>query len=109
LIFRKLHSEDKAGIYLTVILHLCVIIILLVIQIGKELSAESSFVMDFTKQEELEKQQAEAIQQEQWERAERLGDKLVDLESNSAFSKCFNCGKRSCPGYPDGIIAGEEF
>ncbi len=56
---------------------------------------------------ELEKQQAEAIQQEQWERAERLGDKLVDLESNSAFPKCFNCGKRSCPGYPDGIAAGE--
>jgi hypothetical protein len=56
---------------------------------------------------ELEKQQAEAIQQEQWERAERLGDKLVDLESNSAFSKCFNCGKRGCPGYPDGIAVGE--
>ena len=57
---------------------------------------------------ELEKQQAEAIQQEQWERAERLGDKLVDLESNSAFSKCFNCVKRGCPGYPDGIAAVEE-
>ena len=57
---------------------------------------------------ELEKQQAEAIQQEQWERAERLGDKLVDLESTSAFSKCFNCGKRGCPGYPDGIAAAEE-
>ena len=54
---------------------------------------------------ELEKQHAEAIQLEQWEWAERLGDKLVDLESNSAFSKCFNCGKRSCPGYPDGIAA----
>ena len=36
---------------------------------------------------ELEKQHAEAIQLEQWERAERLGDKLVDLESNSAFSR----------------------
>jgi hypothetical protein len=57
---------------------------------------------------ELEKQQAEAIQQEQWERAERLGDKLVDLESNSAFPKCFNCGKRGCPSYPDGIAAVEE-
>ena len=53
-------------------------------------------------------QYAEAIQREQWERAERLGDKLVDLESNSAFSKCFNCGKRGCPGYPDGIAAVEE-
>ena len=57
---------------------------------------------------ELEKQHAEAIQLEQWEWAERLGDKLVELESNSAFSKCFNCGKRGCPGYPDGIAAVEE-
>ena len=57
---------------------------------------------------ELEKQHAKAIQQEQWERAERLGDKLVDLESNSAFPKCFNCGKRSCLGYPDGIVTREE-
>ena len=57
---------------------------------------------------ELEKRHAKAIRQEQWERAERLGDKLVDLESNSAFSKCFNCGKRGCPGYPDGIAAAEE-
>ena len=61
------------------------------------------------KYKNLEKRHAEAMRQAQWERAERLGDKLVDLESNSAFSKCFNCGKRSCPGYPDGIIAGEEF
>ena len=59
------------------------------------------------KYKNLGKQYAETIQQEQWERAERLGDKLVDLESNSAFSKCFNCGKRSCPGYPDGIAVGE--
>ena len=59
------------------------------------------------KYKNLEKQHAEAIRQEQWERAERLGDKLVNLESNSAFSKCFNCGKRGCPGYSDGIAAGE--
>ena len=60
------------------------------------------------KYKNLEKRHAEAIRQEQWERAERLGDKLVDFESNSAFSKCFNCGKRGCPGYPDGIAAAEE-
>ena len=58
---------------------------------------------------ELEKRHAEAIRQGQWERAERLGDKLVELESNSAFSKCFNCGKRSCPGYLEGIAVEEEF
>ena len=58
---------------------------------------------------ELEKRHAEAIRREQWERAERLGDKIVELESHSAFSKCFNCGKRSCPGYSDGIAVEEDF
>ena len=57
----------------------------------------------------LGKRHAEAIRQGQWERAERLGDKLVELESNSAFPKCFNCGKRSCPGYQEGIAVEEEF
>lgn len=51
----KIHSEDKAGLYLTIIIHLLVIIILLLWQIGKEVAAENAFVMDFTKQEEQER------------------------------------------------------
>lgn len=59
MIFPKLHNEEKAGLYLTAIIHLVLIIILLIWQIGKEVAAENTFVMDFSKQEELEKEEAE--------------------------------------------------
>ena len=49
--------ENKAGLYLTIIFHLVVIIVLLVYQIDSTMKAETSFVLDFSKQEELEKQE----------------------------------------------------
>jgi len=55
----KLPKEDRVGIYITVIVHLTVIIIFLLYQIGKQVSKESTFVLDFTKQEQLEKEQKE--------------------------------------------------
>lgn len=55
----KLRGEDKAGLYITVIFHLAVIIILLICQIGASLRGETSFVLDFTKQEEIERQEAQ--------------------------------------------------
>lgn len=51
----KLSGEDKAGLYITVIVHLTVIIILLLTQIGALLQRENSFVLDFTRQEEEER------------------------------------------------------
>lgn len=59
MIFRRLHNEDKAGLYLTLILHLALVIVLLLLQITRELTAENSFVMDFTREEELERQETE--------------------------------------------------
>jgi len=56
---KKVRSEDKAGVYITIIFHLVVIIILLATQLGFSLQKENSFVLDFTKQEELEKEQQE--------------------------------------------------
>ena len=50
-----MNSEDKAGLYITVIFHLVIIIILLACQIGAVLKRENTFVLDFTKQEEVEK------------------------------------------------------
>jgi len=55
----RLPKEDRAGLLITVIVHLTVIIVFLLVQIGKELSKESTFVLDFTKQEELEKAKKE--------------------------------------------------
>ena len=51
------NKENKAGLYLTIIFHLVVVIVLLVYQIDSRIKAESSFVLDFTKQEEIEKEQ----------------------------------------------------
>jgi len=51
----KLTPDQKAGLYITAIVHLAVIIILLLCQIGYSVQRENSFVLDFTKQEEQEK------------------------------------------------------
>lgn len=69
----KIHNEDKAGLYLTIIIHLLVIIVLLLWQIGKEVAAENTFVMDFTKQEEQERQEEErAFKEDIRERLEEM-------------------------------------
>ena len=51
----KLTPDQKAGLYITAIVHLAVIIILLLGQIGYAVQRENSFVLDFTKQEEQER------------------------------------------------------
>jgi len=50
----KLTPDQKAGLYITAIVHLAVIIVLLVCQIGYSVQRENTFVLDFTKQEEKE-------------------------------------------------------
>lgn len=65
---------DKAGLYLTVIVHLVVLIILLVTQIGFSLQKENSFVIDFSKQEAME---AEQKQKQLEEEAEKKVDDLI--------------------------------
>lgn len=57
----RLHKEDRAGIYGTVIFHLAVLVILLVCQIGYSLRGENSFILDFSKQEEIERIQQEEM------------------------------------------------
>lgn len=57
---KHLNDEEKAGIMTTVIVHLAVLVILLVAGLGASINKESSFVLDFTKFEELERLQAEA-------------------------------------------------
>ena len=47
------------------IVHLAVIIVLLAVRIGGELGKENTFLLDFTKQEELEKEAAEQKKEEQ--------------------------------------------
>ena len=69
-------SDDRAGLYITVIFHLAVIIVLLVCQISSAIKRENTFVIDFSKQEKVERQEAERNLKE--EVSERLDRMLAD-------------------------------
>ena len=56
---KRLPKEDRAGLYVTVIVHLLVLIILLAVQLGTSIKKEHTFVLDFTRAEQLEKLQKE--------------------------------------------------
>jgi TonB family protein len=56
---RRISSEDKAGLYTTVIVHLAVVIICLLAGLDYSLKKENSFVLDFSKLEEKERLQEE--------------------------------------------------
>ena len=51
----RISKDDRAGLYITVIVHLLVLIVLMAVQLGATLKKESSFVLDFTKAEQVEK------------------------------------------------------
>lgn len=55
----KLTPDQKAGLYITAIIHLAVIIILLVVQIGYSVQRENTFVLDFSQQEEKQRLEEE--------------------------------------------------
>ena len=55
----RINKEDKAGLYITIIFHLVVIIVLLAYQIDSTVRREESFVLDFSKQEEIERKEKE--------------------------------------------------
>lgn len=54
---KRLPREDRAGLYITVIVHLVVLIVLLAVNLGVQISRENSFVLDFSKAEQLNKLQ----------------------------------------------------
>lgn len=68
-------KEDRVGLYTTLVFHLSVLIVLLLVSIGHVASTETSFVLDFTKQEELEKLQKEIELKE--EVARNLQDQIA--------------------------------
>ncbi|MDO5442688.1 MAG: energy transducer TonB [Bacteroidia bacterium] len=70
---KRLNKEDKAGVYITVIVHLTVIIVLLASQLSISLQKENSFVLDFSKQENVEKLKKElAFKEEVSKRIDEL-------------------------------------
>ena len=77
----RLRSEDKAGLYITVIFHLTVIIVLLAYGIDSTLKKEESFVLDFSRQEEIERVQKEKAFKE--DISKRL-DQLIEMSRQSS-------------------------
>ena len=84
----KLTPDQKAGLYITAIIHLAVIIVLLVCQIGYAVQRENTFVLDFTKQEEKERVE----QQEELTRSakEQLEEMLAAARSQPVRSVAVN-------------------
>ena len=78
-LFKK---EDRAGLYITVIFHLTVIIVLLLYSIDSTLRREESFVLDFSKQEEIEKKEKEEIFKEDISR--KLDELIAAAQSSNA-------------------------
>ena len=73
----RLPKEDRAGLYITVIVHLGVLIVLLAAGLDRQLKKEDSFVLDFTKYEEKERMLEEIAKlQEQAELQEAINRKL---------------------------------
>ena len=75
-------KDNKAGLYITVIFHLTVIIVLLLYQIDSTVRREESFVLDFSKQEEIEKRQKEEVFKEDISR--RLDDLIAAAQKSNA-------------------------
>lgn len=73
-------KENRAGLYITVIFHLTVIIVLLLYQIDSTLRREESFVLDFSRQEEIERKEKEEIFKED---ISRKLDEMIAAAQNS--------------------------
>ena len=77
---KRLKKEDRAGLYITVIVHLTVIIVLLASQLTLALRKEDSFVLDFSRQETIEKLKEELAFKEEVSR--RL-DEIISAQGNT--------------------------
>ena len=76
---KRLKKEDRAGLDITVIVHLTVIIIVLASQLSLSLRKEESFLLDFTRQETIERLEKELAFKEEVSR--RL-DELISSQGN---------------------------
>ena len=81
----SINKDDKAGLYLTIIFHLVVIIVLLAYHIDTAVRREESFVLDFSKQEEIEQRKKEEVFKEDISR--RIDEMLAAAQISRAEIK----------------------
>jgi len=79
-------SEDRAGLYITVIVHLAVIIVLLLTQISSVRKGEQSFLIDFSREEAIEKALEEEKQKQEEEDFGNAVSRKVDELLGTASS-----------------------
>lgn len=81
---RKIPKEDKAGIYITVIVHLGVLIFLMLLGLDYSFKHENTFVLDFSKMEEMERMQQEVEKlQKEAELQQAINNKLNQVLGQS--------------------------
>ena len=85
-----LTRDDKAGLYLTVIFHLIILIILLLTQIGFSLKREDLFVIDFSHDEKkgltkVERKEEKTLDEAVAEKIERMlaGDAGIEFKNTT--------------------------
>ena len=85
-----LTRDDKAGLYLTVIFHLVILIILLLTQIGFSLKREDLFVIDFSQDEKkeltkVERKEEKTLDEAVAEKIERMlaGDAGIEFKNTT--------------------------
>ena len=77
-------GEDRAGLYITVIFHLLVIIVLLASQISSALRKGESFLIDFSKQEIIEeKKKEENLKEEVKQKLDRMLDSYAGVPTRN--------------------------
>ena len=85
----KLKGEDKAGLYITVSVHLAVVIILLALQLSESLGRKEQLLMDFSAYEEAlsRKEEARRAQEQEAfdEEINRRIDEMLSGESGQNF------------------------
>ena len=98
---RRLSSEDKAGIYTTVIVHLAVVIVCLLAGLDYSLKQENSFVLDFSKYEEMERLQEIIDRNDYWNLENLVGfRRRPNSRRASAVSFRRTCHLLRCAAWP---------
>ena len=83
--YLRVDTDDKAGLYLTLIIHLLLIIVLLSWSIHTQLVRDTSFLIDFSEQEAQEAREARAQMQESVsEEIEAELDALLNASRNQS-------------------------
>lgn len=88
---RHLSSEDRAGLYVTIIFHLAVIIVLLVGTLKSAISENSAMLLDFSGQEEKERLlQEEEFRESISRRLDQMISGEIDMPSSLPSSEIRN-------------------